>query len=261
MRPQQSKERSILTKMLDTSVQLNGLFIPVSSLQDTLSSYTCPLIVDNHNPVYKFGVIGSCVPILYDKNYYLICTRHQIKGRDPQDVGLLDKNGYEFCSSAGIVFYPAINEVELHDLVILKFTQACNDRPEMKERFFPVRYPPDTRSNDLLFFIASGFPSKEQDYGFADNENRLGFKRLALVCCLAERDRQPTDETLLCLKTIEESRYDPDGMSGGAVFGIQMVNNIPCAFLHGMMTRAGNGNVYLLKIGHILNLISDSSKM
>jgi hypothetical protein len=255
-------QKSILGKKLDTSVELNDVFIPASSLQETLSNYTCPLIVDNNHPIYKFGLIGSCIPIFYDNNYYLICTRHQIKNRNPKDVGLLDKDGYKFCSSSGVVFYEEIyNEVELHDLVILKYTQVCHDRPEMIERFFPVRYPPEARSDDFLLFIASGFPSKEQDYGFANNENCLGFKRLALVCSLAEKNEQSTDETHLCLKMIEESKYDLDGMSGGAVFGVQMVNNIPCAFLHGMMTRAGNGYVHFIKIDYILNLISDSARL
>jgi len=249
---------TLLNQKLGTSVRLNGLFIPASSLEDTLSNYTSPLMAFNHDPVYKLGLIGSCVPIFFEENYYLICTRHQLKSRDPQDVGLLDKNGEKFCSSAGIVFYPDINEVELHDLVILRFTEVCNDRPEMKERFFHVTYPPTARSDELLFFIASGYPSKEQDYGFADNENRLGFKRLALVCSLAEKEEQSMDETLLRLKTMKEPRFDLDGMSGGAVFGVQMVNNIPHAFLHGMTTRAGNGNVYLIRIGYILNLIRDS---
>lgn len=256
-----SKEHSILEKKLGTSVQLNGLLIPASSLQDTLSRYTSPLMVDNHNPIYKFGLIGSCVPIFYEKNYYVICTRHQIKDRLPEDVGLLDEDGYKFRSSAGIVFYPEINEVELHDLVIFKFTQVCNDHPEMKSRFFSVNCPPQTRSNDLLFFIASGYPIKEQDYGFADDESRLGFKRLSVICSLAEKDSQPMDETLLRLEIIKESGYDLDGMSGGSVFGVQMVNNQPCAFLHGMTTRASNGKVHFLKIGYILNLISDSIKI
>lgn len=253
---------SVLGKKLDTSVELNSVFIPASSLQETLSNYTLPLLVDNNDPIYKFGLIGSCIPIFFDDDYYIICTRHQIKNRNPEDVGLLDKDGYKFCSSSGIVFYEDIyNEVDLHDLVILKYTQACHSRPEMKERFFPVRYPPEARAEDLLFFIASGFPSKEQDYGFADNENRLGFKKLALICSLAEKNEQPTDETLLCIKTIGDSKCDPNGMSGGAVFGVQMVNNIPRAFLHGMITRAGNGYVRFLKTGYILNLISDSAKL
>lgn len=261
MQQADKKFLSILEEKIKTSVHLNGLYIPASAIRDTLSNYTSPLIVDNHDPVYKFGLIGSCIPILYENNYYLICTRHQIAGRDPQDVGLLDKDGYKFCSSAGIVFYPEINEVEVHDLVIFKFTAVCNDRPEMKERFFPVVYPPIARSDDIVFFIASGYPSKEQDYGFADNENRLGFKRLALVCALAGQEEQPADDMLLRLKTMMETKYDPDGMSGGAVFGVQMVNDTPHAYLHGMITRAGNGNVYFLKIGYILNLISDSSQM
>jgi len=257
------KDRSTaIEKMLKHTVQLNGLLIPIKSIESTLCNYTHPLIIWNHDETYSIGLIGSGTAIYYRSKYLLLCTRHQLNalnGRNYEDVGLLDKDGHSFCSAAGIrQYFNHLNDVDLHDLVVFDFTEPCRDRPHMRERFFNWEYiPPDTTSDQIIGFIVSGYPSKEQNYGLSDAEKHLGLRRAQVVCSLAPYSDQPKeDPTILRLIPIEPLRFEPDGMSGGIAFVTQFTNGIPRAYFAGMIVRAGTHSFYILKTGFIRNFIN-----
>ena len=230
--------KTALERMLKFSVRLNGLLIPVAVVESTLARYTEPIIVWNHDDVYSCSLMGSGVAIHYRNQYLLLCTRHQLQnvldGRPSEDVGLLDKDGVSFCSSAGIRYFDdTANDVELHDLVVFDFTAPCKDRPVMRERFYNLQgCPPTTLSNHIVAFIASGYPSKNQKYDFTEEEKKLGFVKATVPCLLADyADQFKNDHTLLRLKPLNPLIFDPDGISGGSAFVIQLVEGNPYAYL------------------------------
>ena len=257
-----SKSRlTTLEEMLKRTVRLNGLLVPVKAIESALCNYVHPLVVWNHDETYSVGLIGSGIAIHYRDKYLLLCTRHQLKalaGRSYEDVGLLDKDGHSFCSAGGIRHYlNHLNEVDLHDLVVFDFTEPCQARPYMRERFFNFEsLPPDTLSDQIIGFVASGYPVKEQDYGLTEDEKHLGLRRAQVVCSLAPYNEQPKeDPTLLRLTPMDQLRFDPDGMSGGAAFVVQFVNGLPHAYLAGMIVRAGANSLYILKAVFIQKFI------
>jgi len=257
-----SKHRlTTIEGMLKHTVQLNGLLIPVKAMERTLSCYTQPLVIWNHDDTYSCGLIGSCIGIHYRNRYLLLCTRHQLKilgGRSYEDVGLLDKDGHSFCSAAGIRHYrDDINDVDLNDLNVFDFTEPCKDREHMKDRFFNLHgLPPKVPSNQVVGFVVSGYPSSKQNYGLTEETKQLGFARAQITCSLAPyEDQLKTDPTVLKLLSLSPLNFDPDGMSGGAAFVIQLVNGIGHAHLAGMVVRAGSNNFYILTIGYILKFI------
>ncbi|MBN8543769.1 MAG: hypothetical protein J0M34_05840 [Alphaproteobacteria bacterium] len=247
--------------MLKHTVQLNGLLIPIKSLEQTLALYTHPLVVWNHNETYSCSLIGSCIGIHYRERYLLLCTRHQLKtleGRSYEDVGLLDKDGKSFCSAGGIRYYNNdINDEVLNDLAVFDFTEPCKDRTQMKERFFNLNgLPPDVPSNQVVGLVVSGYPTDKQDYGMNEETRHLGFAQASITCSIASDENQLEDSTVLKLNVLGSLSLNPDGMSGGAAFTLQLVNGTAHAHLAGMVVMAGSNNFYILKIGCILNSIN-----
>ena len=109
----------------------------------------------------------------------MLCTRHQLEvldGRPYEDIGLLDKDGQNFCTAGGIRHYhESLNDVDLHDLVVFDFTEPCQHRPDMTERFFNFdSAPPNVFSDQVIGFVISGYPSNEQDYGINESEKAIG---------------------------------------------------------------------------------------
>lgn len=251
--------QTTLERMLKLSVRLNGLLIPAPAVESTLARYTEPLLIWNHMDDYPCSLMGSGVAIHYKNRYLLLCTRHQLKvldGRLSDNVGLLDKDGVVFCSSAGIQYFDeAANDTDLHDLVVFDFTKPCQERPIMRERFFNQKEcPPAVSSNDVVAFVASGFPSYNQKYNLA--EQQLGFVKATVPCLLADYSEQiKSDPALLRLKALKPLTFNPDGISGGAAFVVQLVGGKPCAYLAGMIVRAGSEDIYIVKTRNILRVI------
>lgn len=247
--------------ILRNAVQLNGLLIPIKSIEGTLCNYVHPLVVWNDNEIYSIGLIGSAIGIYYRKKYLLLCTRHQLKvldGRSYENVGLLDKDGHSFCSAGGIRHYvSSMNEVDLHDLVVFDFTEPCKHRPHMQSGFFNLGcIPKVTTSDKIIGFIAAGYPSSNQDVNLTEEERKLRLRRAQVICELAPYSEQPKeDPTLLRLSPLDPLHFNPDGMSGGTVFVMQFLNDKPHAFLAGIIVRAGSNSLYIVKTGFIQKFI------
>lgn len=248
--------------MLKHAIQLNRLLIPIQSIEGVLCNYTHPLVVWNNDKTFPVSLIGSAICVYYRNKYLLLCTRHQLKlldGRSYEDVGLLDKDGGYFCSATGIShFLEPLNEVDLHDLVVFNFTKPCQARSHMKQLFFNLESViPDTASEQIVGFFASEYPSKELDYGLAEEPKRLALRRAQVFCELAPYSEQPKeDSTLLRLTPRDPLSFNPNGMSGGSAFAIQFVNGAPHAYLAGMIVRAGTNSVYILKSGSMISFIN-----
>ena len=252
--------------MVKLSVWLNGLLIPIRAAESTLARYTLPLVVINNDETYPCSLMGSSIGVKYKDYYFLLCCKHQLQntlaGRPVRDVGLLDTDGYSLCSAGGIRFFDTINDSELHDLVVFDFTEPCNNRPKMQERFFNLQHsPPEINSDRIVTFIASGFPFKDQKYDTNEESRSIGFAKRIELCELAPESEQSSDKTLLRVKPLNPFNFDPDGMSGGAAFTILLDGTTQRAYLAGMLVRAGQEDIYLLKIDNILQVLDNCVKL
>jgi hypothetical protein len=94
--------RSILGRMVGTSVSFNGLVVPASTLPATLSRYVDNLFVWNDHQAYKVSLVGSAVPIHFFGRYFLLCTNHQLRGCQLDRVSLLGRDGINLVTSSGV---------------------------------------------------------------------------------------------------------------------------------------------------------------
>lgn len=244
---------NVLERMIGTSVSFNGLLIPASSLTAVLSRYVDNLFVWNDHQTYKVSLVGSAVPIRFYGRYFLLCTNHQLRGHKLENVSLLGRDGQNVVTSAGVRQFNDENNQHYLDLAAFEFTEPCQAHPDLTERFFDLReMPPDARNTDIVFAVVTGFPSKDQKYEL-EEKNHIGkFKRI-IIC---QFDPSSYDPALLCLRTSERFDFDPDGMSGGSAFIVQVVEGKFHAYFAGLVVTGGHDRFHIIKVGYIYRFLS-----
>lgn len=237
--------------MLDHSVDVNGLLVPVNALESYLGRFVTNLVVWNHDETFKISIIGSATPLFYRNRYILVCSKHQMKGVDPEDVCLLYSDGSNVVTSSGYRTFNSHEQSKIsdaYDIAAFDFTEPIIEHPDLGKKFYSLSYfPPDTTNDHIVAFVIPGFPSKQQKYQLAE-KNHVGFVKHISI---ALPDGQPEDEALLRLKYLETLSFDPDGLSGAPAYVVQRVYGKFRVFLAGMTVRSGKSLSHILKVGLI----------
>ncbi len=239
-------QTTVLQDLLKHSVRLNGLLIPINAIETTLARNTLSLIATNDDEIFSISLIGSCIAIRFQGRYLVLCTRHQLKGWDLQRIALLTDDGQYALTSGGVRQFNELNESNFHDLTAFDFTEPCRELPFLRNHFFDFRkLPPDTLNIKVVCLIASGYPFADQNFDL-ENERKLGRSKRTILCAINEKNKSQ-DEALMRIRAAEPIMGDPDGISGGAVFVVQMVENEPCAYFAGIITRANSEYLHFVK--------------
>ena len=240
--------RRVLDRLINTSIRFNGAMIPALTATTALARYVDNLFVWNDHETYKVSLVGSAVPIKYSEHYFLLCTNHQLQGSQLENVSLLSSDGKITITSSGVRQFGDQKNPNYLDLAAFEFTEPCEAQPDFKERFFDLReIPPDALSTDVIFVIVAGFPSQDQNYEL-EEKNHIGkFKRI--VMC--QIDPSSYDPSLICLRTNEPLGFNPDGMSGGSAFVVQIVDGEFRAYFAGIVVTGGQDRFHIIKAGLI----------
>lgn len=248
----------LLETLLKTSAKVGQLLVPAGSLESHLGRFVFQLMAWTHDEIFKISVLGSAVGIIHDGRYIVICSRHQLKGQNLEDIGLLLPDGSSFISSSGsrtVTDGQHLTLSDAYDIAAFDFTKAAHENPTLKNYFFHFSMvPPDTSNVNIIAFIVVGFPFCDQKYELED-KNHFGSVKRILV---AKPVGQPSDEALLELQFVRSLAFNPDGMSGGPAYVVQIVGNEFQVFLGGLVVRAGQNSCYILKSGFIWRFISAS---
>ncbi|WP_139250881.1 hypothetical protein [Palleronia salina] len=146
-------------------------------------------------------------------------------------------------------------EHDLQDIVIFNFSDACDEHPKLKHRFFRLgAFPPDCFSDAIVAVLNYGYPSMDQ-VNELDEKKHIGSLRRSTTL---KPYGQPHDPTLLHLKPLKELSFDPDGLSGGPNFVVQSSNDDFQVYFAGITVRAGKHDLYLVKSGFIRRLLDAS---
>lgn len=257
-------KNTIFQNSLLNVVDINGLLIPIALIESTFANYTHPLIIWNEEQeVYFWNFMGSCVGIYYRNRYLLLCTRHQLtnglQGRSAQNVGLLDRDGKMFRSAAGLVTYEDyIKGAESYDLAVFDFTEVCIQTAYIRERFFKVdKSPPPVPFEHIIAVIVSGYPTDKQNHGY--EQRKIDFSRATMLCALENRENQSShSDDIFKLKILNKPDSKMDGISGGGAFVLQLEGVNARGYFAGIVVRGGEKNIYILKVGNILEMIDRS---
>jgi hypothetical protein len=245
----------VLFESLDTAVSVNGLYVLARDLQRMLGQYSFNLFVWAHDETFKVSLLGSATPLFYRGHYLVLCTQHQIRKVNPEDISMLTEDGKFALTSSGYSaprIGPEGMQHDLQDIVVFNFNSACEEHPALRQRFFKLgEFPPDCMSDAVVAVLNYGYPSEDQLYELND-KNHVGSRRRATTMNLHS---QPQDETLLHLKPLQQLTFDPDGLSGGPNFVIQRSSKDFTAYFAGVTVRAGRDDLYMVKSGCIKGLL------
>lgn len=249
-------EKLLFDQLLDLSARVGSLIVPAASLEAYLGRFASQLTVWTHDDVYKVSIPGSAIGLMHADRAMLVCSMHQLKNVELRDVSILLPGGSKAVTSSGsrtfqIGDHPSSSDA--YDLAAFDFTEPAIEFSSLTRNFFKFDcVPPDTPNTHILGFVVAGYPTADQKYELGE-KNHLGTVRRVLV---AEPDCQPTDSALLKLKFVRHLDFDPDGLSGGPAFVIQLVEGECRAYLGGMVLRAGRSDCYILKSGYLWSFLS-----
>jgi hypothetical protein len=223
--------------------------IPGRSIEGALSRHAFNLVVNRNHEVYNISLVGSATAVRFRGQETLLITKHQLEGIDPQQVAMLTDDN-NIITSGGFRHCNKESDSDAYDIVAFDFTAPCADRPELKKRFFDLRggVPPSCLNVNVLAILLSGFPAADQNYDVYEN-NHIGLARRNIAC---EPYEQPSDEALLRVRAVRPLEIDPDGMSGGSAFVIQLEDGQPRAYFGGIVVRGGSEFFSILKPGFVI---------
>jgi hypothetical protein len=247
-----SGDETLLSRFAALGVSVNGLIVPGRLVESVLARHATNLVVYNDHETYKVSLVGSATAVRFNKRYILLCTNHQLQGRDPQQVSMLKDDGSVLVTSGGIKSYPVSAETDAYDIAAFDFTEPVKDHPDLKKRFFDLRrVPSNTLNVEVIAILLAGYPFQDQTYDIAE-DNHLGLARRHVVCL---PQGQPSDEVLLTVRAVTPLQVEPDGMSGGCAFVIQLLNGEPHAYFAGMIVRGGREFFHILKSGFVADFL------
>lgn len=243
-----NRDDTIISTFAKHSINVNGLIIPGRLIEATLARHARNLVVYNDDEVYRVSLPGSATAVRYQGREILLTTQHQLKGIDRSRVALLVDSSGNIITSGGFRAYQPHPETDAYDLVAFDFEGPCKERPEIAKWFFEFNQPPpDVPSNQIMAILLCGYPTSEQAYDVQES-NHIGVVCRHIVC---EPDSQPSDPAVLLVRAVSPLQVNPDGMSGGAAFVIQMQHGEMHAYFAGVVVRGGKEFFHILKAGYV----------
>jgi hypothetical protein len=241
----------LLARLSKRSIRMNGVLIPVEGADTALGRFADHLVERTDHEIFRFSLAGSTALIAYRGRYIAVCTRHQLKSRKLEEIGLIVRDGESVVTSGGQTHFSQGSVSDFTDIAAFDFTKPCIAGALDTRRFFPLlELPPDASSDAVAFIVCAGFPYNAQRYEL--EENHLGSTKMLAVCVPAGGSNDPA---LLRLKPVQSLPVEPDGMSGGSAFACIVVGGEARVFFAGIVTRANLNTVYVVKAGFVVQFL------
>lgn len=242
----------ILQNIIDKSIYVNGILVPLETARLAFSRYVHPLFLSYPELNPPFSFFGTAFYIKSNNKFFSIITKHQLdnSGGDPTRLGVFkgDKteDGYD-----NLVTPSVIN----------KFQESDEGRIDIEDLVI-FEYELENIINKNIFL--------EIDEEMIDFEEKTSSASVYFICGYLTKDNEPDCDELgqwsittrgsivriweagkfgnlisftVVYKTLEElDNYD--GMSGSPVFNIYRINNQYFRRVVGVVVRGGYGKVY-----------------
>ncbi|MFN3970900.1 MAG: hypothetical protein ACK4L4_05925 [Gemmobacter sp.] len=238
-----------------TSIKVHGLFVPANALHSRLHRFCHNLARYTHISEFQIQLIGSATALQYKGNFFLVSTLHQLRNLPLNDVGILVRDRRSLITSSGYTRWdiPSIAvDSDATDLCAFNFSEQVDSLPSLKQGFF--HFSEETIQSDeheVTAYLAYGCPFEDQRYEIPD-ENHLGTVTRSITC---EPLPDPSDDAIRRCKTMSEMNFDPNGLSGGPAFAINLQNLEFQLRFAGVINRAGNGIIHFIKASEVQRLL------
>ena len=242
------------------TVKVRSVIIPFSSLNDHLCNFVRSVIVERSNPEFAcfLGRTGSSTLARINGTNYICITKHELKltgglGEIRIAAGFGGVARNITFDQAIFADGPWAEHEEFADILLLRaHKQELLQNPDFPY-FIPVRAF-DRDKVFASFIVACPFYDDNIEVDPMTGET-TGFHQKSVV-----RDCEWDKTYRGYARFVEKFTYTPkaefteNGMSGGAVFSIVETPSGLEVFLHGIITMAGNGSLYVVSSAFLLNL-------
>lgn len=247
------------------SVRLGEVLIPPGRIERALAPYTERLVCFHDRDPLSTQCLGSCTLLYNSKSYYAVCTGHQLKGINPNDIYLATETEHLFISTGSIT---TVNKskvsLEVEDVCVLDFTSAVTSNRISRHNFYDLSKP--NRIYDGSHVVAlccRGYAFKDSDLDYELNEEgfplvtKLHGKNRSFICDTSE----PTsDPTMTRLTREAEFGQSVDGFSGGAVFAVCEDSNMDFSIkYYGLITRGGGKHFHCVNAADVYRCLNWTS--
>jgi hypothetical protein len=247
---------------LKTSVTLNGLAIPFTQAVGSLARFCRPIALFNEGSDFELSMAGSAVAVRVLGQNVLVSSLHQLgKGaseRDPGDaVMIIDTEAGQRAitgNEASRLRLGPAGQLSVQDVFILRFDDRRDDRDlrpwfcrlDIDQFKSPVDLPAGSK---ILAYIAIGFPSAHQVYGFEWDEETSSvtpgdIRSRWVRVFLEETERTAWDKDGLLPFQIDAEQTgaigDLDGLSGSPILMLYQEADLQAHFAIAGMILWGN---------------------
>lgn len=232
-----------------TAVKVGDVYLSPKLAQERCSNF-CDILYEGGSDPYMLNLASSSSLIQFEGQYFAFCTKHQLKGRNIENIGLRTDDGYVVTAGAVYSLDGNALETESYDLVALNLTEAVNSHPALKQRFFSISMNNRVATGErlaLLFAYGMIYERNVIDTSFSE---ALGPRLDGIHVVTAEFGGFYADTVKNEIGRMTFERRDLanlDGVSGGPVFALtETTGGYELKFL-GVVITAGNGSIRFIK--------------
>jgi hypothetical protein len=236
-----SGRRPLFDLKLATSVKIGDLFVTANSIAPALSNYTQPALFYAHAQAdhlgpYGLSIGGTAFKIRYRNRYFCLVSAHQLKSPNAlyehEELCIHSGANNRLLTSHKAIFAADDDELSF-DAILYEFTDVVIDERLPSSGWYPINEKEITAGNPKpIRAFAVGFPGiynsidySAQSYSFTPY-------------CVWGDETAPMVPERLAFSPNPQVDFDPSGMSGSPVFGLDIDDLIPRVFFAGLLTNA-----------------------
>ena len=226
---------------LATSFKIGELFVTANSLPHFLSTYTQPALFYAHAlekelEHYRLSMGGTAFKVKFRGRYFCLVSAHQI--RSPNSLYDYD----ELCIHSGATkklftshraIFSENDEGLSFDAILYEFTDLVKDKQLTSYGWYPLS---EKETNSI-----NPKPLKCFSVDFPGHHNFIDYSKLHYSFqpyCAWGEEVESQIEGRLAFSTKPKLSFDPKGMSGSPVFGVEIDQLNPSVFFAGLLTNA-----------------------
>lgn len=241
--------KTLLERKIGTSVSDNGLIVPIDSLGEHIRRYSFPAIF--HSSIQDEAILtkgGSLAKVRTDNRYFAITAYHVISNNnyDLTQLCLPEITPGRFVSSHAARFPASRAAEDDYDFVTFEFTDPVNEGLLSRSDWFDVTYDLNRSADfDAMLMVCLGYPSHRN---FIQYDEKL---YPVTPNAVWGEQIEPMIHHRRSFAPINPVAYDPIGMSGAPVFGLELREAHLHLALTGILTNASSRTFNYLPISSI----------
>ena len=249
---------TIIGSKVGTSIRVNSLLIPADSLSNHLLRFSDPALFNTAGlEKYSLSKSGSLTKVKLGVRYFALISYHQIKtpSYDFEQLCIIHSDRKTMFTSHSAVFPNGTQEnIEDFDCALFEFTDVvkANKLPEtgwydlgvdLGRKLFPK----------AIIVCCIGYPGYRNNIDF----DKLEYPVAPNAVWGHEIESQIKGR--LSFRPKPEIDFDPSGMSGAPIFGVELQYNQPVVFFAGILTNASSQTFNFIPITRIRSLFHQRS--